>query len=463
MPALPLITHARADAVLAWRDGKPITAAQFLSDARALAARLPVGSRALNLCTDRYYFTVAIAACLLRERCSLLPSTQVPETIRQLHAFAPDMFCITDGSADPGTARELHCPVLHLNPDADPIGTPPAELQDWSVPHIPAQQLAAFIFTSGSTGAPIPHAKSFGALVQSVRAEAPRLPPIDQGGCAILGTVPPQHMYGFESTVLLPLQSGGALCAGRPLFPADIAAALQQLPRPRVLCSTPVHLRALIEAGIALPPLDLVICATAMLSDHLARQIESRYQVPLLEIYGSTETGQIASRRTTLEQSWRLWPDVRLTVQGEHCWAQGGHVAPATQLADVLECIDADRFLLHGRSTDLVNVAGKRSSLAYLSHQLNGIPGVLDGAFFIREDAHASLAGVTRLAAFAVAPRLDAARIIAALRERIDPVFLPRPLMLVERLPRNDTGKLPQQLLHTFASELAAAVPGLFE
>src|SRR5665213_2308118 len=64
MPALPLITHARADAVLAWRDGKPITAAQFLSDARALAARLPVGSRALNLCTDRYYFTVAIAACL---------------------------------------------------------------------------------------------------------------------------------------------------------------------------------------------------------------------------------------------------------------------------------------------------------------------------------------------------------------------------------------------------------------
>jgi acyl-coenzyme A synthetase/AMP-(fatty) acid ligase len=30
------------------------------------------------------------------------------------------------------------------------------------------------------------------------------------------------------------------------------------------------------------------------------------------------------------------------------------------------------------------------------------------------------------------------------LRRRIDPVFLPRPLVIVDRLPRNSTGKLPQ-------------------
>ena len=36
---------------------------------------------------------------------------------------------------------------------------------------------------------------------------------------------------------------------------------------------------------------------------------------------------------------------------------------------------------------------------------------------------------------------------MAALRESIDPVFLPRPLRLLDRLPRNDTGKLPRQAL----------------
>jgi acyl-coenzyme A synthetase/AMP-(fatty) acid ligase len=39
------------------------------------------------------------------------------------------------------------------------------------------------------------------------------------------------------------------------------------------------------------------------------------------------------------------------------------------------------------------------------------------------------------------------------LRQLIDPVFLPRPLLLVEQLPRNATGKLPQQALRGFADE----------
>ena len=38
------------------------------------------------------------------------------------------------------------------------------------------------------------------------------------------------------------------------------------------------------------------------------------------------------------------------------------------------------------------------------------------------------------------------------LRRRIDPAFLPRPLIMVERLPRNATGKLPQQALERLAN-----------
>jgi acyl-coenzyme A synthetase/AMP-(fatty) acid ligase len=251
------------------------------------------------------------------------------------------------------------------------------------------------------------------------------------------------------------------LCAERPFFPADIAAHLQRLPRPRVLSSTPVHLRALLRAGTPLPPLDLILCATAPLTVNLAREVEECLQAPLWEIYGSTESGQIATRRTVRDSAWHLWPQVRLSLREDLWVAHGGHIRNPVAMADVLELLDEQHFLLHGRSTDLVNVAGKRSSLGYLSHQLNAVPGVEDGAFFVRSTASAHVDEVVRLGALAVAPGMQIEQILNALRERIDPVFLPRPLLLVERLPRNDTGKLPQQALQELASALVARAPGV--
>jgi acyl-coenzyme A synthetase/AMP-(fatty) acid ligase len=61
--------------------------------------------------------------------------------------------------------------------------------------------------------------------------------------------------------------------------------------------------------------------------------------------------------------------------------------------------------------------------------------------------------GVTRLMAFVVAPGMNAATLLAALRERIDSIFLPRPLVLLDSLPRNSTGKLPRETLQALAQE----------
>ncbi len=94
-------------------------------------------------------------------------------------------------------------------------------------------------------------------------------------------------------------------------------------------------------------------------------------------------------------------------------------------------------------------MAGKRSSIGFLNAQLNAIPGVEDGAFFLRDDSGES--GVSRLGAVVVAPGQSGAAIVEQLRQRIDPVFLPRPLLLVEQLPRNAVGKLPQHALQGLA------------
>jgi acyl-coenzyme A synthetase/AMP-(fatty) acid ligase len=437
----PLIAHAAPDAVVAYRRGQPVSAGRFIAEAAGVAAMLPATSHVLNACQDRYLFAVGFAAAVVSNRVSLLPSTHTPEVIRQLRAFAPDAVCLTD---DPSCDIDLpQIPIAErVAPDSG----------RWRVPLISTQQRVAYVFTSGSTGAPIPHTKTWGRLVRNVRIEADRLGFADGRRRAIVATVPPQHSYGFESSVLLPLQSGSALCAERPFYPADIASTLSAVPCPRVLVSTPVHLRTLTAANIDLPPVELILSATAPLADTLAREVESRYGAPLLEIYGSTETGQIASRRTTETPVWWLWPGVHVDVRDGQAWVAGGHVEVPTPMGDVLEVTADDRFLLRGRIADHVNIAGKRSSLAYLNHQLTSIPGVLDGAFFIREDLAPSEIGITRLGALVVAPTLDARAITAALRDRLDPVFLPRPLLLVPEIRRNATGKLPRHVLQALVS-----------
>jgi len=44
---------------------------------------------------------------------------------------------------------------------------------------------------------------------------------------------------------------------------------------------------------------------------------------------------------------------------------------------------------------------------------------------------------------------------VRALRERIDPLFLPRPLLFVDALPRNGTGKLPRAALDALIAQIS--------
>ncbi|MDR5837183.1 AMP-binding protein [Caballeronia sp. LZ034LL] len=444
MQTFPLVFHASPDQTLAWRDGAPVSVRAFLADVRRVAAALPEGGHVFNVCADRYRFTVSLCATLLSGRISLLPSTHTPEMVRALASFAPDAFCLHDSD---DCAIDL--PRMRYPEDAAPCVD---SADDTDVPMIDGARVAAYVFTSGSTGAPVPHRKTWGFLVKNVRAAAARLGLLGGTPATLVGTVPPQHMYGFESTVLLALLGGLAFSNRQPFYPVDIRAELAAVPEPRVLVSSPIHLRALFANEAPLPPAALVLSATAPLSEKLALDAEARLAAPLMEIYGSTETGQIATRRTSRGAAWELFPDVTLTPRADDngdttMWASGGHVETPVPMGDALELIDGAFFLLHGRRADLINIAGKRTSLAYLNHQLNAIPGVIDGVFHMPDDTPADDEAVRRLMALVVAPELDAAELQRALRERIDAAFMPRPLLFFDSLPRNATGKLPRDVL----------------
>lgn len=442
MTTLPLVSHATAESVVAWRNEGAVTLRQFLDEVQQLVSMLPPSGHMLNMCSDRYCFSVGLAAAIMTGKISLLPSTHTPEIIRQVQAFAPDVFCLTDSDTCDIALPQLTYPKKFSSANADA-----------TVPQIPETQSIAVVFTSGSTGIPQPHLKTWGALVASVQAEAARLEWASNPPWNLLGTVPPQHMYGFESTVLMAWQRGHALSHAQPFYPADICAALAALPAPRVLVSSPLHLRALLDAELPLPKLAGVISATAPLACNLAQEIETRCAAPLMEIYGSTETGLIATRRPARTPQWRLLPGIHWAIEGDRLRAYGGHIETRTAMSDNIEPLDEMHFLLHGRIADMINIAGKRHSLASLNHLLGTLPGVEDGAFFMPDEEGVE---VTRLAAVVVAPTLDADTLIAALRKHLDPVFLPRPLLFVDALPRNATGKLPRAVLQALFAKPGA-------
>jgi acyl-coenzyme A synthetase/AMP-(fatty) acid ligase len=249
------------------------------------------------------------------------------------------------------------------------------------------------------------------------------------------------------------MHGGLTLHSGRPFYPADIRAELAALPRPRGLVTTPIHLRVLLAEEAPLPALDLLLCATAPLSPQLAAAAEQRFGAALHEVYGFTEAGQVATRRTVYTPEWRCLDGLRLRQDELGTWVSGGHVQAEVPLNDVVELRGDETFLLLGRKADLVNVAGKRSSLANLNYHLNSIAGVRDGVFIVPEEDGDS---PQRLTAFVVAPGLSTEEVMDALRRRIDPAFLPRPLCLVDALPRNDTGKLPRQALADLVTRVAA-------
>ncbi len=439
MTARPLLNGYGAGAVFAYRSGRAVGVSDFLQDVARTAAMLPDRQHVLNLCADRYRFAVALGAALVRGQVSLLPPNQAPDLIERLATRYPGLYCLGDQAAQGSSPQCSLETVVFPEPAERGRATLP-------VPVLPETRAGVIVFTSGSTGEPVPHPKSWGSLVRSAQAEIERLG-VD-GNLSVLGTVPPQHVYGLESTVLMAMQGGCALHAGRPFYPADIRAALESLPRPRCLVTTPVHLRVLLAETELLPPADFLLCATAPLSPQLAAAAETRFAAPLHEIYGCTEAGQIASRRTVETDEWRALRGLTLRADGSGTWVRGGHVEQEVLLGDIIELRGRERFLLHGRTADLVNIAGKRTSLAHLNYHLNSIEGVRDGAFVMPEEEGV---GVPRLMAFVVAPGTERAAILDALRRRIDPAFMPRPLCLVEALPRNATGKLPRQALDELA------------
>jgi len=435
------MTHASGDRV-AFRHGRFVTRDDFLDQVQRLAETLPDAPFAINLCDDRYAFMAAFSAAMLRGQTTLLPPGRAPRLIQELAADYKGSYCLVDSAMQ---VEGIHSHCVSFAGSTTGNG-------NQSVPEIRAVSTVAIVFTSGSTGRPNPNPKRWGDLVRGLGLAQQRFGFRATGDEAILATIPPQHMYGLEVSIVLPLVAGLCVHAGSPFFPEDIRRAIEELPEPRSMFTTPTHLRACVESGVKWPALSRIVSATAPLSEDIARRAEEQFSCPVMEIYGCTEAGSMASRRTLDGNSWQFYEGISCHERDGVIYVSAAHLPDPIPLNDFIEVESDSRFKLLGRHADLVNIAGNRASLSDLNLKLNAVEGVRDGVFVIPDD-HGE-ADVWRLAALVVAPDLRKEEVLAALSERMNPVFLPRPLYKVDSLPRNAMGKLPREALVRMLEQL---------
>lgn len=431
----PLLPGHAPDDIVAWQHDTAVTRETLLRDVRSIAGRLPDGRYAINLCENRYWFLAGFIAVLMRGQTCLLPPGRAPRVIEEIVRDHAGACCLSDTGIAPAGAPLYRIDALAAAGSAD--------CQELAA--IPGEQLAAIVFTSGSTGRARPHRKYWEDLVTGAGMMQQRFGFGARGRHqSIVATVPPQHMYGLETSILNPLLNAVSIFTGNTFFPADINKALGRVPAPGILVTTPIHLKFCLDSGLSWPAIDYVISATAPLDPALARRAEEVLCCPVFEIYGCTEAGSIASRRTIEGDYWTLYEHsgIRKTRKGHS--VTGPNLPEAVPLHDVIVPVNDRQFTLHGRFTDMINIAGKRASLEDLNIRIRSIEGVVDAAFLVPEQDGVDHA---RLVAFVIAPGCSREYIRRELALRIDPVFLPRPLHMVDDLPRTGTGKLPRTAL----------------
>jgi acyl-coenzyme A synthetase/AMP-(fatty) acid ligase len=430
---LALIERKPKD-IIAHVRGHSITSRRFAADVHGLIPRLPDATHCFNLLQDRYAFTVAFTATLAAGKVNLLPPNARAAVQARLANHFDKVAVLHDGAeVAPGLdaidLREILTPPEH-EPETRPVDPTSMEAD--------AAAIGAIAFTSGSTGEAQPIAKTIGMFRGATRAYRNTIIP---DGASLVATVPAQHMYGLELASLQPLWYPVSFTACKPLFPEDVRKELERVPTPRTLITTPLHLRALLDSGLSFPALERVVCATAPLAPELARQAEAQLTTTVLDVFGCSEAGCVATRRLSRQLSWDPLPGFGLSLrESGECVVDSLHADEPVVLADQVRLLPHGRFELAGRLGDQINVAGKRGSLGEITALMLEVPGVEDAVAFLPPTGAENQRPAALYAGSA--ERRD---IRSYLRSSLDDVFVPRPLLQVDHLPRTASSKLPRE------------------
>jgi len=241
-------------------------------------------------------------------------------------------------------------------------------------------------FTSGSTGEPKRVTRSLAQFEQELSAM--------QGvlggktiGMRVLATVPHHHVYGITFKIFLALGMEGCFHRETLLYWEDVRKEVRQ---GDFLITSPAHLSRL--GGLERFPQSMapggIVSAGAPLSaesSHESLQVLGRYPV---EIFGSTETGAVASRvQVSKREPWLPLPGVAVR-QGEDDRLE--ILSPFVgegwfPMADRVR-LEGKSFYHLGRTDSIVKIEGKRVSTIRMVKAIEQLPGVYQALVVVLEN-----------------------------------------------------------------------------
>lgn len=375
-----------ADFPISFGEGRALAWRDFLAHVAAFRRLIrDSGNRRWVLnCDDIFLFDCALVA-ILQEGMEAMPCANVsPEFLSEIVGDGTGIICqrelpgaerlryLEDGES-PGEAIE---PLAPIDPEA-------ARITLW---------------TSGSTGRP----KSFPKRLAELEAEANELfllwgDLLD--GRRLYSSVNHQHIYGLLFASILPVSAGMPFFAGIVRYPES----LESLPdaNPALVCS-PAFLKRIAETDLEpdpFPDKPVIFSSGGVLPPEVARAVEKRLGFAPLEIYGSTETGGIAWRKSVADTAWTpfrrnrvfLAEDGRIAVASPYILDPAGFVS-----GDIGHFIDGGRFILEGRADSIVKIEEKRISLAEVEARLAESP-------YVSESSVIALSGRRQYLAAAIA------------------------------------------------------------
>ncbi|WP_319407632.1 ASKHA domain-containing protein [uncultured Desulfosarcina sp.] len=305
------------------------------------------------------------------------------------------------------------------------------------------------LFTGGSTGAP----RLWSKTPRNLLGEVDYLVKCYAIGSSdrILSTVPALHIYGLLYSLLVPLAASARVVAQTPSFPEEIKRQMAET-SPTIFVSVPVHYRALKDNPPDKGALRLAFSSAGPLVEADGTAFSNATGVDLVEVYGSTETGGIATRcRAGAEQGFTPYDCIQWRVAGDSLDIRSAFLSRELPVrssgwftvADRVKARDSNGFVVTGRADNIVKVGGNRVDLEKIRQLILGIEGIDDAAVV----ATPVDSGRDReIMALAVGSS-TAARIKLALDKVLEPHEKPRRIDMVAHIPMAATGKVDRRAI----------------
>jgi acyl-coenzyme A synthetase/AMP-(fatty) acid ligase len=299
------------------------------------------------------------------------------------------------------------------------------------------------IFTGGSTGAPQVWAKTRENIFSEGFFLASRYEMTEQD--CIMATIPAYHIYGLLFSVVLPLVSSAAVVNEAPSFPNEIAELAKEK-EITILASVPAHYRVLREVKLH-RSLRLAFSSAGMLDERDNAAFCRSNKMGVVEVYGSTETGGIATRnRARGEDFFIPFPTIDWKIIEGRLAVCSAYISPDLAVdergfftaSDRAEARGKNEFSLKGRADTVTKVGGKRVDLEEIRLLVKNESGVIDCAVMALPESGGR---ENQIGVVIQGDGVDAVIIRKNLINSLEPYAMPRLIKTVDRMPVKKNGK----------------------